>query len=63
MIVAGLTGAWLWWRGRLFSARWYLWPARSASDPTRAIASKDFFTWAGNHPISWARYSDKLPGD
>jgi len=30
MIVAGLTGAWLWWRGRLFSARWYLWPAQHA---------------------------------
>jgi len=26
MILAGLTGAWLWWRGRLFGARWYLWP-------------------------------------
>ena len=23
-------GAWLWWRGRLFSARWYLWPAQHA---------------------------------
>jgi cytochrome bd ubiquinol oxidase subunit I len=30
MIVAGLTGVWLWWRGRLFSARWYLWPAQHA---------------------------------
>jgi cytochrome bd ubiquinol oxidase subunit I len=30
MILAGLTGAWLWWRGRLFEARWYLWPARHA---------------------------------
>ena len=26
MIVAGLVGAWLWWRRRLFEARWYLWP-------------------------------------
>jgi cytochrome d ubiquinol oxidase subunit I len=26
MILAGWTGAWLWWRGRLFKARWYLWP-------------------------------------
>jgi cytochrome d ubiquinol oxidase subunit I len=28
MILAGLTGAWLWWRGRLFETRWYLWPAQ-----------------------------------
>ena len=27
MIAAGLIGAWLWWRGRLFDTRWYLWPA------------------------------------
>jgi cytochrome d ubiquinol oxidase subunit I len=26
MIVIGLTGAWLWWRGRLFETRWYLTP-------------------------------------
>jgi cytochrome d ubiquinol oxidase subunit I len=26
MIAAGLVGAWLWWRRRLFEARWYLWP-------------------------------------
>ncbi len=24
MIAAGLYGAWLWWRGRLFDTRWYL---------------------------------------
>jgi cytochrome d ubiquinol oxidase subunit I len=30
MILAGLTGVWLWWRGRLFNARWYLWPAQHA---------------------------------
>jgi cytochrome d ubiquinol oxidase subunit I len=30
MILAGLTGVWLWWRGRLFEARWYLWPAQYA---------------------------------
>jgi cytochrome d ubiquinol oxidase subunit I len=30
MILTGLTGAWLWWRGRLFSARGYLWPAQHA---------------------------------
>ena len=30
MILAGLTGVWLWWRGRLFKARWYLWPAQHA---------------------------------
>jgi cytochrome d ubiquinol oxidase subunit I len=24
IIVAGLTGLWLWWRGRLFETRWYL---------------------------------------
>ena len=30
MIAAGLTGAFLWWRGRLFEARWYLWPAQHA---------------------------------
>jgi cytochrome bd ubiquinol oxidase subunit I len=28
MIAIGLTGAWLWWRGRLFTTRWYLWPAQ-----------------------------------
>jgi cytochrome d ubiquinol oxidase subunit I len=27
MIAAGLTGLWLWWRGRLFDTRWYLWLA------------------------------------
>jgi cytochrome d ubiquinol oxidase subunit I len=27
MIAAGLGGAWLWWRGRLFETRWYLWLA------------------------------------
>jgi cytochrome d ubiquinol oxidase subunit I len=26
MIGIGLVGAWLWWRGRLFEARWYLRP-------------------------------------
>jgi cytochrome d ubiquinol oxidase subunit I len=26
MIAAGLAGAFLWWRGLLFNARWYLWP-------------------------------------
>jgi cytochrome d ubiquinol oxidase subunit I len=26
MIAIGLTGAWLWWRGRLFDARWFLRP-------------------------------------
>jgi cytochrome d ubiquinol oxidase subunit I len=26
MIAIGLVGAWLWWRGRLFEARWYLRP-------------------------------------
>jgi len=28
MILTALTGVWLWWRGRLFSTRWYLWPAQ-----------------------------------
>jgi cytochrome bd ubiquinol oxidase subunit I len=28
MIAIGLIGAWLWWRGRLFDARWYLRPAQ-----------------------------------
>ncbi len=27
MIAGGLIGALLWWRGTLFDARWYLWPA------------------------------------
>jgi cytochrome d ubiquinol oxidase subunit I len=27
MVGAGWVGAWLWWRGRLFDARWFLWPA------------------------------------
>ena len=26
MIAMGLTGAWLWWRRRLFDSRWYLLP-------------------------------------
>ena len=30
MILAGITGVWLWWRGRLFEARWFLWPAQHA---------------------------------
>jgi cytochrome d ubiquinol oxidase subunit I len=30
MILAGWIGAWLWWRGRLFTARWYLWPLQHA---------------------------------
>jgi len=28
MIVTGWIGGWLWWRGRLFTTRWYLWPAQ-----------------------------------
>ncbi len=30
MIAAGWLGVWLFWRGRLFSARWYLWPVSHA---------------------------------
>jgi cytochrome bd ubiquinol oxidase subunit I len=30
MITAALTGVVLWWRGRLLTARWYLWPAQYA---------------------------------
>jgi cytochrome bd ubiquinol oxidase subunit I len=30
IIVAGLTGLWLWWRDRLFDSRWYLRPAAHA---------------------------------
>jgi cytochrome bd ubiquinol oxidase subunit I len=30
MILTALTGLWLWWRGRLFNTRWYLWPAQYA---------------------------------
>jgi cytochrome bd ubiquinol oxidase subunit I len=30
MILTGLSGAFLWWRGRLFATRWYLWPAQHA---------------------------------
>src|SRR5262245_60233023 len=30
IIAAGLVGAWLWWRKRLFETRWYLWPASHA---------------------------------
>jgi cytochrome d ubiquinol oxidase subunit I len=30
MIAAGLIGVLLWWRGRLFDTRWYLWPASQA---------------------------------
>ncbi len=30
MIAAGLIGVLLWWRGRLFETRWYLWPASHA---------------------------------
>ncbi len=32
MILAGLTGVWLWWRGRLFRPGWYLWPATRAAN-------------------------------
>ena len=28
MIAIGLIGAFLWWRGSLFNARWYLWPTQ-----------------------------------
>jgi cytochrome d ubiquinol oxidase subunit I len=28
MIATGWIGAWLWWRGRLFTTRWFLWPAQ-----------------------------------
>ncbi len=28
MIAIGLIGAFLWWRGSLFTARWYLWPTQ-----------------------------------
>ncbi len=27
MVATGWVGAWLWWRGRLFETRWFLWPA------------------------------------
>jgi cytochrome bd ubiquinol oxidase subunit I len=27
MLATGWVGAWLWWRGRLFETRWFLWPA------------------------------------
>jgi cytochrome d ubiquinol oxidase subunit I len=30
MIGTGLVGLFLWWRGTLFTARWYLWPASHA---------------------------------
>jgi cytochrome d ubiquinol oxidase subunit I len=30
MIAFGWVGAWLWWRGRLDGARWYLWPVANA---------------------------------
>jgi cytochrome d ubiquinol oxidase subunit I len=30
MILTGLTGAFLWWRDRLFETRWFLWPAQHA---------------------------------
>jgi cytochrome d ubiquinol oxidase subunit I len=30
IVAAGLTGAWLWWRRRLFETRWYLWLASHA---------------------------------
>ncbi len=28
LIALGFIGAFLWWRGRLFSTRWYLWPTQ-----------------------------------
>jgi cytochrome d ubiquinol oxidase subunit I len=28
MILAAVIGVWLWWRGRLFDSRWFLWPAQ-----------------------------------
>src|SRR4029077_18067638 len=30
MILTALTGVFLWWRGRLLEARWYLWPVQHA---------------------------------
>ncbi len=30
LIAIGLIGAWLWWRGKLFAARWYLRPVSYA---------------------------------
>ena len=30
MIATGLVGVLLWWRGKLFDTRWYLWPASQA---------------------------------
>ena len=30
IIAFGLVGVWLWWRRKLFDARWYLWPASQA---------------------------------
>jgi cytochrome d ubiquinol oxidase subunit I len=30
IVAAGLIGLWLWWRQKLFDARWYLWPASHA---------------------------------
>jgi cytochrome bd ubiquinol oxidase subunit I len=28
MILIAWSGLWLWWRGRLLEARWYLWPVQ-----------------------------------
>jgi cytochrome d ubiquinol oxidase subunit I len=30
LIAIGWVGAWLWWRGRLETSRWYLWPVAQA---------------------------------
>ena len=30
LIGIGFVGAWLWWRGKLETARWYLWPVAHA---------------------------------
>ncbi len=37
MIATGLIGAFLWWRGRLFETRWFLWPL-SISWPAGFVA-------------------------
>lgn len=55
MIAAGLIGAFLWWRGLLFNARWYLWPL-SLAWPAGfiAILAGWWVTEAGRQP--WLVY-------
>jgi cytochrome d ubiquinol oxidase subunit I len=70
MIGAGLGGAFLWWRGQLFTTRWYLWlAARTWWLGFVAVISGWIVTetgrqpWVVNHVLRTADATSPVPAD